>query len=281
MNNLLLIINSLSTNTSALNFACFLAKKANMRITGLFIENIYETNHGWVDPYTGVLVNSEKNGAIFSINHPKTGIDRQISYFKELCRKDHIPFNYITISGEPINATLHETRFSDFAVIDPELNFYEGDRNIPSYYIKEILSHTECPIIISPEKFTQLEDIYFCYDNSPSSVFAIKQFTYLFPRLTSTDATLLEIKDVDDDKDSLTEEHKKMINWLKYHYNNVYFQFLKGDANDNLFSSFFMKQNKIIVMGAYGRSLLSNFFKRSHADILIRSVDLPLFIAHH
>ena len=33
-------------------------------------------------------------------------------------------------------------------------------------------------------------------------------------------------------------------------------------------------------MGAYGRNDLSQFFKISHADILIKTVTQPIFIAH-
>jgi nucleotide-binding universal stress UspA family protein len=35
-----------------------------------------------------------------------------------------------------------------------------------------------------------------------------------------------------------------------------------------------------VVMGAYGRSLLSSLFKKSFADELINDVRLPLFITH-
>jgi hypothetical protein len=281
MNNLLLIAKSMSDNYNALHFACFLSRKANMRITALFIENNFEMQNEWVDPFTGVLINQENNSTISSVKKSKKYWDHQINYYKEYCIKNNIPFDYLIITGEPMHATLNETKFRDVAIIDPELNFYEEDQNIPSNFVKEILSRSECPIILSPEKFTQLEDIYFCFDNSPSSIFAMKQFTYLFPSLRNIDVTLLEIKDNPEENDSLKEEHNKIINWLKNHYNSVYYQLVQGDVNENLLSRFFMEQNKLIVMGAYGRSILSYFFKKSHADVLIRSVDLPLFITHH
>jgi nucleotide-binding universal stress UspA family protein len=52
-------------------------------------------------------------------------------------------------------------------------------------------------------------------------------------------------------------------------------------VEDELVNYFLMKKNKLIVMGAYGRSMLSSFFKRSSADALIRILDLPIFITHH
>lgn len=36
----------------------------------------------------------------------------------------------------------------------------------------------------------------------------------------------------------------------------------------------------MVVMGAYGRTKLSNFFRRSTAELLIEINDFPLFIAH-
>ena len=71
-----------------------------------------------------------------------------------------------------------------------------------------------------------------------------------------------------------------MMEWLRAHYSSVCYHVLKGESKDELFNYFFMHENKFIVMGAYGRSMLSNFFRKSEADVLIRMVDLPLFITH-
>ena len=74
---------------------------------------------------------------------------------------------------------------------------------------------------------------------------------------------------------------RKTMELLRAHYKASTYHALKGEVNDELFDYFFMHENKMIVMGAYGRNMLSNFFKRSSADLLMRMVDLPLFIAHH
>ena len=82
-------------------------------------------------------------------------------------------------------------------------------------------------------------------------------------------------------KDQFDRDHIRMMEWLRKHYQTVYYHALKGDVNDELFSYLFMKRKKMIVMGAYGRPLLSNLFKKSSADKLIHMLDLPLFITHH
>ncbi|MBD0277127.1 MAG: hypothetical protein M3342_04485 [Bacteroidota bacterium] len=41
-----------------------------------------------------------------------------------------------------------------------------------------------------------------------------------------------------------------------------------------------MKENTFVVMNAYNRNMLSNFFRHSTADTVMKRIDLPLFIAH-
>ena len=53
-----------------------------------------------------------------------------------------------------------------------------------------------------------------------------------------------------------------------------------GAVADQLFGYLIEKKNAIVVMGAYGRSMLSRFFKPSQARLIIRTINLPIFIAH-
>jgi hypothetical protein len=54
----------------------------------------------------------------------------------------------------------------------------------PNAYMKEILHSTECPILLLPERSDLPGSIVLAYDGTPSAVYAIKQFAYLFPELS-------------------------------------------------------------------------------------------------
>jgi len=45
-----------------------------------------------------------------------------------------------------------------------------------------------------------------------------------------------------------------------------------------LFKKFLSQRNKILVMGAYGRKKILN---QSTADILLKTLNIPIFIAHN
>jgi hypothetical protein len=132
---------------------------------------------------------------------------------------------------------------------------------------------------MAPERSTEIEEIVFCYDGSASSVFAIKQFTYLFPEFSSRPALLLEVSRPG--QVEFDEAHRRMLAWLRAHYHSAYYHVLEGNTEDELFVYFFMKRKKMVVMGAYGRKLIAGLFRKSNADVLIRAVDLPLFVSHH
>jgi nucleotide-binding universal stress UspA family protein len=109
-------------------------------------------------------------------------------------------------------------------------------------------------------------------------MFAIKQFTYLFPDLTKKKVTVLNVRSTVDEG---VEDSFKMKGWMKEHYDEVEYVLLRGDPADQLFAYLLEKKNGIVVMGAYGRGMLSRFFKPSHARLIIKTVNMPIFIAHH
>jgi len=109
-------------------------------------------------------------------------------------------------------------------------------------------------------------------------MFAIKQFTYLFPELIKNKITVLKVRRLGDDT---FEDAFKMKEWMKEHYEEVEYVLLNGDPADQLFAYLLERKNGVVVMGAYGRGMLSRFFKPSQARLIIKTVNMPIFIAHH
>ena len=82
---------------------------------------------------------------------------------------------------------------------------------------------------------------------------------------------------LNDDDDDITEKEKlKQI--LMMHYDAVYYDTLRGDAETELFKKFLSQRNKMLVMGAYGRKKILG---HSIADILLKTLNTPIFITHY
>lgn len=275
MEKIVLLLNVHKPNVASIDFACRIATMEKAKIIGLFIENLFDPSATKELPAESYFESAQQPDTIAVA----TDTDQSIRFFVQECARQNVQTETYLDKGEPIQQTLLESRFADLLIIDPHLDFYEGTEQLPSHFVKEIMARAECPVLLSPDKFSSFDEVVFCYDGSASAVFAMKQFTYLLPSFRNKKALLLEINKTG--KEEFGEDHSRMMNWLKAHYATVHFKALAGRAKDELLSFFFMRSGQLIVMGSYGRSQLSNFFSHSAAEGLIRTVDLPIFIAHN
>jgi hypothetical protein len=275
MEKLLLVINVHQPNIASIDFACQVASLTGTKLTGLFIENIYS---GYVPEDINGPSYFERIKAREAETAVTTDTGHAVKLFVEECTKKSVSQETYIDRGEPIQEIIYESRFADLLIIDPDIDFYQKTDQLPSHLVKEILANAECPVILAPDKYNNMEEIVFCYNGSASSVFAIKQFTYLLPQLSNKKVVLLEVNE--SGSEEFNESHRRVLSWLRAHYVSVIYYNLEGNSKDRLFTYLLKKTKCWVVMGAYGRSLLSRFFKKSSADLLIRTVDLPLFITH-
>jgi hypothetical protein len=203
--------------------------------------------------------------------------EESIRLFREACICRETVSRVHRDRGIPISEMLQESRYADLIVVDPETSFSQRAVAVPARFVLDMLLDAECPVVLTPASCGQVDEIVFAYNNTSASVFAIKQFTYLFPEYR--DKKILVVNVRYDGKEAI-EEAFKMKEWLGEHYDSVEFHLLKGQSTDELFGYLLGKKHAFVVMGAYGRGLLSRFFRPSHARLLVRTLNLPIFIAH-
>jgi hypothetical protein len=273
MEKILLAMDGYKQNTYAIDFACYLAKLTHSRLTGVFLEGIPEGG----GPGTQRLEEPETVGQVASDVCAADPVLQHVHRFREACLCREVPARVHRDRGVPVGDILLESRFSDLIVVDPETSFRNIDKAFPGRFIQDVLLAAECPVVVSPYNFDSLEEVIFAYNGTSSSVFAIKQFTYLFPEFKHKKAVVVNVRN---GEVSAIQEQFKMKEWLSAHYEEVDFVLLKGDASDELFGYLLERKNAIVVLGAYGRGILSRFLKPSHASLLLRTINLPIFIAH-
>jgi len=279
MKKILLAVDATRPNKNALEFACYLGRLTKSKITGVFLENLEPKERPVLKQLhrmTSLDWSEEENGVAYN-NSREQLIEKNIELFKESCIAREVNYHVHLDRGIPLAELVEETRFADILVTDAAISFHHQFTGIPSLFVREILKTAECPVIVAPERFEAINEVVFTYNGNPSSVFAIKQFTYLFPQFCNTKATIIHC--CDSGEWHGTDKYK-FKEWLKDHYTNLQFEVLQGDAGTKLFDSLFAKRNMFLVMGAYGRNTLSEFFIKNPADFLIKTVTQPIFITH-
>jgi hypothetical protein len=273
MEKILFISNGIDLNMEAIDFTCYLANLTRSRVTGVFLENLLEDAKPVLERISGHLLNESET---FAYQEKKKLTTDNINRFVEACARRSIKADAKEDFGIPPGEILLESRYADLAVISPGISFEKQLESLPTSFVKRFMEKSECPVVIAPQSCRDIQELVFTYNGTPSSVYAIKQFTYLFPELTDIKVTILGVNG----KDLSEKEKQQFRGWLRSHYNAIGFEFLSGNPEVELFKWLQRRKNAFITMGAYGRGVVSQLFRRSTADLLIQTLPQPIFITH-
>jgi hypothetical protein len=172
---------------------------------------------------------------------------------------------------------IRESRYADLIVIDAGTSFTEAREGTPTGFVREVLKLAECPVIIAPESFEGIDEIIFTYDNSRAAAFAIKQFAQLFPGLRDRKAVVLSV--IPPGK-NFTDKYQ-LKEWLKAHYEAPELVIVNDhNVRARLLEYLLSRRHAFVIMGAYGRNMLSNLISPSHANAVVNNVMHPIFITH-
>lgn len=277
MKKILLAIDAEHMDTEVIHFACNIARLTHSTLTGVFLSN-YKEEVQMINMVIGMPY--VENVVIGNI--PDTILQQKqaahIQQFEKTCAIKGVRCQvYCNNSNNPARSIIDESRFADLVILQATMSFEKKLEEVPTGFVKEVLAEAECPVLVAPLSLADIEEVVFAYDGSPSAVFAIKQFTYLFPELTDKRAIVLQ---VNKDETLPVTEKEKLGKLLRMHYSGIGFHVLQGKPSDELFGYLLGKQNTIVVMGAFGRGWLSGLFKPATADLLLKTLNLPFFITH-
>ncbi|TDW96707.1 hypothetical protein [Dinghuibacter silviterrae] len=193
----------------------------------------------------------------------------QKALFASECAQHYIRYD-IADNDQPWNKDLlaRESRFADVMLASAEL-FCEGNN--------EALRAAECPVMIIPEGFKKIGHVYIAYDGSKESMFALRQFCYLFPDLADLPTEIMYARD-EGNLDMPDQEQLKRFAQLKF--DNMSYSKLHFKAADFFSTWISGKKDALLVSGSFGRSGLSYVGKPSFIEDVIRRHTLPIFIAH-
>ena len=274
MKKILLAFNGSHYSDAALSFAEELNERDPILLVGAFLPQIDYANllsywgGGASGPLYVPVLQDESSDAI------KENINR----FESFCLKNDIEFRvHKDFADFAIPELKKETRFADLLIISDQIFYDQKTSKGPDEYLKEVLSGVECSVIVIPEKFNFPSSNILAYDGSASSVYAIRQFAYLFPELADNQTILIyasekEVKELPDEVN--IEE------LAARHFSDLVLTKVKADPKTFFTDWMRQKNDCILVTGAYGRSDFSRWFRKSFITDIIKEHQLPLFIAH-
>ena len=205
--------------------------------------------------------------------------DEAVRQFQKSCEKAKINFSIHRDKNIALQELKLESMFADMIFISEHETFNRYKQKSPTRFIKELLADVQCPVLVVPANYKTIDKIVLLYDGGPSSVYAVKMFSYLLNQFKGVPVEVFTVKSAFMDTLHLPD-NKLMRELIKRHFPTATYTVVKGDPEEQIAAWLQNhKANELVVLGAYRRSELSRWFKTSMADILMRDLNTPLFIA--
>ena len=202
-----------------------------------------------------------------------------IEKFKQKCEQSGIEYLVHEESDTfQIEDFVKETRFADVAVVSEELFFIHIDAEQPNSYLKEVLHRSECPVLVIPENYTSITNVAIAYDGKKESMFAVKQFCYLFPQYTTLPTHVLYWVHKTDDE---IPDMEYIEEFASRHFTNLDFKEIFFDQTKYMADWSRKNRNTIVISGSYKRSGLSTLLEKNFVDDMIKHPSSVIFIAHN
>ena len=278
MKKIVAAFDGLKYSESTRDFAIYMAKQTNTHLVGVFMDDPTYTSYKIYELIAKQGVPEDKLKKLEAKD--KAVRDAAADDFSKACMQSELEFTVHHDRDIAIQELKHESIYADLLIIDSKETLTHYTEKLPTRFIRELLSDTQCPVLIVPQKYKPIQKIILLYDGEPSSVHAIKMFSYLLPQMKYLDTEVLSVNPI---TTSLhLPDNKLMKEFMKRHFPKAKYTVMKGWAEGEIIKNL-KKQDEtaLIVLGAYRRGSVSRLFRESMADVLMRDVKLPLFIAHN
>jgi nucleotide-binding universal stress UspA family protein len=282
MKKILVVAGVSGIKPQTLDFATYIAGMGKSKLEGLFLENNFLPTTPSIKTIGGEAYVEEVIMGPEEKQQYEEHLNKKIALFEERCTGGQ---EYLCAHKRGYNSVddiIKETRYADLLITDPGASFDGVDASLTTF-VKELMEDAECPVLIAPDNFKPITEIILAFDGSKSSVFAIKQFYYQMPELIPPSTIkILHVAENNGD-DEYKAARIALDDLLRMHFLKVQHVELLGTAKEEIYKYMLEQRDmegKMLVTGAYGRSRLSTLFRASTTDMVLKAVDVPVFVAH-
>jgi nucleotide-binding universal stress UspA family protein len=269
MKNILVLLNGKLTPEHVATAAVEVAKSTSSFLRAIFLNySVDLAEYSYPFPNDLSLTRNRFTGKTLAEEDAEL-LEGNMKVFRDECEAAKIDFQIESDKEMSLGSLMEISAFSDLILAD-------ANENLKQYHIVDLLVNARCPVYLVSKHAEQIENVILTYDGTPSSMYAIKMYTYLFPELRDLPIYLVHVSE---NQHEFPKE-KEVKAWLSKHHRNAQIQMLKGNIRDELVKFTETLPASLVVMGSFGRSHLSRFFHKSLAHYIIENGKSSLFITH-
>ncbi|MBC7536263.1 MAG: universal stress protein [Ferruginibacter sp.] len=278
MKKIIAAIDGLKYSESTTGYAIGIAKQTNTHLVGVFLDDfLYNSYKVYKLVVEKAVTPKQLKGYEGKDYDTRMAAAKK---FEDACKKAGVEYSIHHDKSIALQELKHESIYADLLIINSAETLTHYSEEPPTRFIRELLTDVQCPVIIVPHAYEPFGKLVLLYDGEPSSVHAIKMFSYLFPGMLNLPTEVVSVKQKNTSLH--LPDNTLMKEFMKQHYPKAKFTVVKGDSEAEILRHLRkVKADACVVLGAYRRGRVSRWFRESMADVLLKETKLPLFIAHN
>ncbi len=259
---------------AAIEYACQLARYHNATITGVAIidQPGIQASSGPV-PVGAAHYDIQREDQQLEETEEKA--KAILDDFARICDDRQINAVLHADTGSPFSEIIEESKFHDFIVIGKR-TFFEYSANETYGTLERILKNGLTPVLAVPDSVREIKKVLVAYDNSVPASKAVHMFL-LLNIWNACDITLLTVNDDSETAQGLLDNLGEFFESYGIKPNLA----TRSGHPDTAVKSYIAENDiDMLVMGAYGRKSVREFFVGSVTQHLIQETTIPLFLYH-
>ena len=195
--------------------------------------------------------------------------------FERICDEKKINVVLHADTGSPVSELIEESKFHDFIVIGKQTSF-EYDTNETYGTLERVLKNGLIPVLAVSDSVREIKKVLVAYDNSIPASKAVHMFL-LLGIWGACDITLLTVNN----DAAAAQELLGNLGGFFESYGIKPTLATRSGHPDTVVKSYIAENDiDMLVMGAYGRKSVREFFVGSVTHHLIHETEIPLFLYH-
>lgn len=189
----LAVFDGFNMSKSTLDHAIQMTQVANASLVGIFPDDAIYCNNNVTKVIRSNTNYDERMKELDAKDRKKR--DEAAQQFQKVCSKAGIRYSIHRDKDIAINALKQESMFADLMVINESETLARHKQKSPTRFMKDLLSDVQCSVLVVPDQFKPVDKVVLLYDGGPSSLYAIKMFSYLFGASMGLPVEVITVKE--------------------------------------------------------------------------------------
>jgi len=251
------------------------AKRHDALLVGLAVVDAPDITQSGLVPLGGDAFKQQRDEVLLA--KARTQVEQVLERFSLRCSEAQVPFKVLEDVGAPAVQIALEAQRYDLILLGQQTRFRFPTTDAPCDTLHEVLKNTPRPLVAVPEKLPAGNAVMIAYDGSLQAARTLQMFV----EAGLAGADPVHVVTVAPEGKDASRPADRALDFLHFHDVQGQRHVLHDKhVAETLLDHAGQLQARLLVMGAYGKSALHEFFLGSVTKTVLKKGTIPLFLYH-